>query len=165
MTRFLPLLWAAFALALAVPAPAADSDPEDLRQFRSETQEARYWDLLGQLRCLVCQNQSLASSDAELARDLRDEVYTQLVDKQKSDEAIIDYLVERYGDFVLYRPPFEPTTYLLWIGPFLLLAIGFGVLATVVRRRNRAAEPALSEAERARVADLLETDSDEDSRA
>jgi len=164
MSRLLPLLLVAFALTLSTPVSAADNSPDDLRQFQTEAQETRYWDLLGQLRCLVCQNQSLASSDADLARDLRNEVYTQLVEKGKSDEAIVDYLVARYGDFVLYRPPFEPSTYLLWLGPFLLLAIGIAVLTTVVRRRQKAPE-ALNEAERARVAELLESESDEDNRA
>jgi cytochrome c-type biogenesis protein CcmH len=164
--RWAALLLAATLLA-AAPVPAAEEGegPEGMRQFETKAQEARYYELLGQLRCLVCQNQSLASSDADLAKDLRDEVYNQLVDKGKSNEAIIDYLVARYGDFVLYRPPFQPSTYLLWVGPFLLLVIGFAVLATVVRRRNRAAETAISDAERARVAELLETESDEDNRA
>ncbi|MFB6259517.1 MAG: cytochrome c-type biogenesis protein, partial [Thiohalorhabdaceae bacterium] len=79
--------------------------------------------LLGKLRCLVCQNQSLADSDADLAQDLRDEVYVHMVEKGKTNEAIVDYLVDRYGDFVLYRPPFEPATYLLWFGPLVLLVI------------------------------------------
>lgn len=168
MSRALwPVLLATVAALLAgpVPAAAAEGNPDDLRQFESERQEARYWELLGQLRCLVCQNQSLASSDADLAKDLRDEVYTQVVDKGKSNEAVIDYLVARYGDFVLYQPPFRPATYLLWLGPFLLLAIGFAVLVVVVRRRRLASGPDLSEAERARVNELLESDPDEDKRA
>jgi cytochrome c-type biogenesis protein CcmH len=167
MRRLRPLLLAAFAALLAGPALAAEpaDNPDDLRQFESERQEARYWELLDQLRCLVCQNQSLASSDADLAKDLRDEVYTQLVEKEKSNEAIIDYLVARYGDFVLYQPPFRPATYLLWLGPFLLLAIGFAVMAVVVRRRRLAASPELSETERSRVNQLLESESDEDKRA
>lgn len=163
MSHLGPLLWAALALTLATPVPAApDGGPEDLRQFQSEAQETRYWKLLGKLRCLVCQNQSLASSDADLAKDLRDEVYTQMVKKGKDDEAIVDYLVARYGDFVLYRPPFDPRTYLLWLGPFLLLAVGFGVLAAVVRQRRRAEAEALSDEQRERVAKLLDTDPDED---
>jgi len=150
----------------AVAGPPVADQPEGLRQFDSKAQEQRYWDLLGQLRCLVCQNESLAASQADLAEDLRDEVYTQMVDKGKDNEAIIDYLVDRYGQFVLYQPPFEPLTYLLWTGPFLLLIIGFTVLAVVVRQRRRAAaDDGLSDDERARVAELLETESDKDKGA
>ena len=167
MSRLRPLLLVALGVLLTAPVLAAgpDNNPDDLRQFESKRQETRYYELLGQLRCLVCQNQSLASSDADLAKDLRDEVYTQLVDKDKSNEAIIDYLVARYGDFVLYQPPFQPSTYLLWLGPFLLLVIGFAVLAVVVRRRRLADSPELSEAERARINQMLESESDEDERA
>ncbi|MEF8792349.1 cytochrome c-type biogenesis protein [Thiohalorhabdus sp.] len=159
---WLPLLAALFASAAA---GAVDGgDPESMREFDSPQQQERYWALLGKLRCLVCQNQSLSDSDADLAQDLRDEVYVQMAEKGKTNEAIVDYLVDRYGDFVLYRPPFEPSTYLLWLGPFLLLAIGFGVLVVVVRRRQQALTQPLSEAERARVSELLENESDEDKR-
>ncbi len=96
------------------------------------------------LRCLVCQNQSLADSSAELAGDLRREVREQ-VNAGRSDEQIMAYLVQRYGDFVLYEPPFKPTTALLWVGPFVLLAVAVLVLVATLRRRRRAPEePALA---------------------
>lgn len=162
---FISLLAALLVLPAVGPAGAAEGgDPDSLREFDSPAQEQRYWELLGKLRCTVCQNQTLADSDADLAQDLRDEIHVQMVDKGKTNEAIVDYLVDRYGDFVLYRPPFEPSTYLLWFGPFLLLIIGFAVLATVVRRRQQAAAQPLSEDERARVNELLETEPDEDKR-
>jgi cytochrome c-type biogenesis protein CcmH len=110
--------------------------------------------LAHELRCLVCQNQTLADSNAPLAVDLRNQIREQLKGGA-SEREVIDFMVARYGDFVLYRPPFKASTLALWIGPFLLLALGAFLL---VRRlvRRRAPEPQLSEAERARAAKLLE---------
>jgi cytochrome c-type biogenesis protein CcmH len=96
--------------------------------------DTRLKSLESQLRCLVCQNQTLAESEAPLAEDLRKEV-RELAVSGKSDDAIRSYLVARYGDFVLYKPPVKPTTYVLWFGPFLLLACGAVVWWIVVRRR------------------------------
>jgi cytochrome c-type biogenesis protein CcmH len=107
-----------------------------------------------ELRCLVCQNQSLAESNAPLAMDLRNQVREQLA-TGKSDREVIDYLVARYGDFVLYRPPLKASTVLLWLGPFLFLAGGFFFLARTLRRR-RIAAPELTVADRERAAKLLE---------
>ncbi|MCX7628100.1 MAG: cytochrome c-type biogenesis protein CcmH [Methylophilaceae bacterium] len=97
--------------------------------------EARLKALSSELRCLVCQNQTLADSSAALAEDLRQEIRA-LIAQGLSDQEIIDYLVARYGDFVRYRPPLKATTLLLWIGPGLLLAAGVGGLWWVLRRRN-----------------------------
>jgi cytochrome c-type biogenesis protein CcmH len=102
-----------------------------------ENNETRVRQLEEKLRCLVCQNQSLADSNAELAGDLRKQVRDQVA-AGRSDEEIIGYLVQRYGDFVLYQPPFKATTALLWIGPFLLLAAAAGFLVVAVRRRRNA---------------------------
>ncbi|HEX6136301.1 MAG TPA: cytochrome c-type biogenesis protein [Casimicrobiaceae bacterium] len=98
--------------------------------------DARLKALETQLRCLVCQNQTLAESNAPLAEDLRKEV-RELAVGGKSNDEIKQYLVARYGDFVLYRPPVKPTTYLLWFGPFLLLAGGAATWFVVLRRRAR----------------------------
>ena len=119
---------ACFVLAagLASSAPALADDALDARLRTLETQ----------LRCLVCQNQTLAESNAPLAEDLRKEV-RELALAGKSDDEIRAYLVARYGDFVLYNPPVKPTTYLLWFGPFLLLAGGAIVWLAVLRRRAR----------------------------
>ncbi len=106
-----------------------------------ENNETRIRQLEEKLRCLVCQNQSLADSNAELAGDLRKQVREQVA-AGKSDDQIIDYLVQRYGDFVRYDPPFKATTALLWVGPFALLAIGAGILVLVLRRRRAAPEEA-----------------------
>jgi len=104
--------------------------------FADDALDARLKALEGELRCLVCQNQTLAESEAPLAADLRKEV-RELAQAGKSDDDIRTYLVARYGDFVLYKPPVKPVTYLLWFGPFLLLAAGLGVWLAVLRRRAR----------------------------
>ena len=116
--------------------------------------DRRVHNLSNELRCLVCQNQTLADSNAPLAVDLRNQVREQLA-AGKSEEEVKHWLVERYGDFVLYRPPFKVGTLLLWAGPFLLLALGCVIL---VRRLRRKAEPPaeLPAAERERAAKLLE---------
>ena len=104
--------------------------------FADDALDARLKALESELRCLVCQNQTLAESEAPLAADLRKEVRA-LAPSGKSDDDIRAYLVARYGDFVLYKPPVEPVTYLLWFGPFLLLAGGLAVWLAVLRRRAR----------------------------
>lgn len=117
--------------------------------------EKRAVKLSEQLRCLVCQNQSIAESNAELAVDLRRQIHDQ-IKAGRSDSEIVDFMVQRYGDFVLYRPPWKLTTVLLWIGPLLLLAIGAVVLARNLRaRRRRVAEPELTDEERRRAELLL----------
>lgn len=114
--------------------------------FDSPEQEERFDSLTEELRCLVCQNQSLADSDAVLAQDLRNEVYVML-QQGNSNEEIKRFLVDRYGDFVLYRPPFRRDTLLLWLSPLLLLTTGGVVMAfTISRRRVMLAEEALEEA-------------------
>lgn len=143
-------LWAGPALA----------DAEALREFDNPEQRARYNALLEEIRCLVCQNESLASSSADLAQDLRDEVYRLVVTENRSREAAIAFLTDRYGDFVLYRPPVQPNTWLLWTGPLLMLLVGAGVLIAVVRQRRRQPEPELEPAERERAERLLRGDGD-----
>ncbi len=97
--------------------------------------EARLKHLYTELRCLVCQNSTLADSDADLAKDLRREV-RKLVDEGKTDEEVVDYLVARYGDFVTFRPPVNASTALLWFGPFFMLVIGLIILVVVLKRRS-----------------------------
>jgi cytochrome c-type biogenesis protein CcmH len=118
--------------------------------------EQRVLALSEQLRCLVCQNQTIAESHADLAIDLRNQVREQL-GKGSSEQQVIDYMVARYGDFVMYKPPFKPVTWLLWYGPILLLAAGLGLLAYQLHRRA-AAEPELPADELARAATLLSAD-------
>ena len=117
--------------------------------------DQRLKNLETELRCLVCQNQTLADSSAGLADDLRKEVRT-LAEQGKSDDEIKQFLTTRYGDFVLYNPPVKPITWLLWFGPFMLLAAGAGIFFFIVSRRSKTVEePALSEAERKKTEDLL----------
>ncbi|WP_425482431.1 cytochrome c-type biogenesis protein [Cognatiluteimonas telluris] len=124
---------AALLLVLAsLPGLAQIADPAPLR-FTNPAEEQRFHALVTELRCVMCQNQSLADSNAQIAHDLRREVLT-LMRQGKSDEQIRDYLVARYGEFVLYKPRVEERTWLLWFGPALLLLVGGGVVARVVRR-------------------------------
>ena len=116
--------------------------------------EKRVNALAHELRCLVCQNQTLADSNAPLAVDLRNQIRDQLKGGA-SERDVLDFMVARYGDFVLYRPPFKATTLLLWAGPFLLLLLGAVILVRRLARRGEPPPP-LSEAERARAAKLLE---------
>lgn len=105
--------------------------------FETAQQEEDYNVLIYELRCLVCQNQNLADSNAELAQDLRKQVHTMLVAEQKDKDSVVKYMVERYGDFVLYNPPVKSQTLLLWIGPFLFLLIGVGFLIRIVKQSNK----------------------------
>jgi cytochrome c-type biogenesis protein CcmH len=123
-------------------------------EFNTPEQEQRYQDLAEQLRCLVCQNQSLADSNAELAQDLRNEVYRMIMQGQ-SDGEIIDFLVARYGDFVLFKPPVKTGTILLWFGPFLLLLAAVLIVIRYTRRSARLPAPELNSADRQRLETLL----------
>ena len=107
----------------------------ELHDFSSPEKEKTYKQLTYELRCLVCQNQNLADSNADLAKDLREEVF-EMVESGKSRQDIIDFMVARYGDFVLYRPPLQANTTFLWIGPFLILVGGI-VIAIIFIRRHR----------------------------
>ena len=139
-----------FATLLASPALAV-SDPGEMLPDR--TQEQRAEALGHQLRCLVCQNESIEESNADLARDLR-RIIRQRIVAGDSDRQVIDWMVQRYGDFVRLRPPFNVTTVLLWGAPGI--AVLGGIAAAVIARRRRPAPPApLTDAERQRLADLL----------
>ena len=122
--RLLQAFCAAILCCAVQAAPAADA-----------ALELRVHHVAEQLRCLVCQNQTVADSHAQLALDLKNEARTQLA-QGRSEQDVIDFMVQRYGDFVLYRPPFKPNTWLLWAGPFLLLAAGLATLLYIVRQRE-----------------------------
>jgi cytochrome c-type biogenesis protein CcmH len=122
--------------------------------MESPETEQRIRHLSEKLRCLVCQNQSLADSNAELAQDLRQQLREQVA-AGRSDREIMDYLVQRYGDFVLYEPPFKASTALLWAGPFVLLAVAAGTLIAVLRRRRRAPEEAALDPEEQRLVERV----------
>ena len=118
-------------------------------EFESEEQEALFNKLSDELRCLVCQNQSIADSNADLAKDLREEIYGML-QQGKSEEEIIDFMVARYGDFVLYNPPMKPVTWVLWFGPAVALLAGFVFVVRIMKRQqtNRENEMTGEELER-----------------
>lgn len=126
----------------------------EVYQFTSPELELRYQSLTEELRCLVCQNQNIADSHAELAQDLRRKVYEMLSSGQ-SNAQIIDYMTERYGDFVLYRPPFNIQTIFLWFTPVLALLIGALGFMSILNRRETNADEQLSQKELARIKELL----------
>ena len=125
--------------------------------FPDAALQARYESLLAELRCLVCQNQSLADSHAELAQDLRNEVF-RLLESGATDAEVLAFMVERYGDFVLYEPPLKASTALLWAGPAVLALVGAVVLVRLAQRRGTAVKETLSAEERARLDRLLAAD-------
>ena len=141
-------------LCLAACHPAFAKEAAPLAQ--DEAVEKRMVAISEELRCLVCQNESLAGSRADLAQDLRREIREQ-IRQGKSDQEILDFMVGRYGDFVRYRPPLKGTTFLLWFGPFLLLLAGMAALVIILRRRGRrlAAPASLSVEEQKRAEELL----------
>lgn len=144
----------ALSLALAATAaPAKDAAP----LAEDPAVEARLVHISEELRCLVCQNESLAGSRADLALDLKREIRT-MIKQGQTDQEIRDFLVNRYGDFVLYRPPVKPTTWLLWGGPFVLMVGGVIALIAFLRRR-KPAEAALTPEEQRRAEALIKGDS------
>ncbi len=149
------LLWVVVAGLLWVPVVQAK---EAQLMGEDPVLEARMMALAEELRCLVCQNQTLASSHADLAKDFRHEIIV-LMKKGKSDDEVVEFLVDRYGDFVRYRPPLKPTTILLWAGPALLMVGGAITLVVTLRRRRTLSTPEpLSADEQARLNSLLDKD-------
>ena len=152
------LISAGLALGLLASAQAAI----DTFEFANDAERQRYRNLIEELRCPKCQNQNIADSDAPIATDLRNEIF-RMLEEGKSNDEIIDFLVSRYGDFVLYKPPLTSRTLLLWYGPAGMLVIGFGVLGVILLRRrsqNKDRSAAgLSVDEQARLAALLEQNS------
>lgn len=144
------LFFSALLLLIGLSAQAAI----DVYEFESPEQEQRYRLLIEELRCPKCQNQNLAGSDAGVATDLKNRAY-ELMKEGKSDEEIRAHLIERYGDFITYRPPLRAGTLLLWIGPFVLLLLAAVILVWRVRR-PAAAPAAISAEERERLARLLD---------
>lgn len=132
-------------------------------EFKSPVYEQRYQVLTEEVRCLVCQNQSLADSHADLAQDLRKEIYNMIV-SGKTDEQIIQFLVDRYGDFVLYRPALKENTWLLWFGPFLFLVIALVTAVIIIRKQSHSSnlKEDINEEQKKRLAKLLNTTSNKE---
>lgn len=144
-------------LALLVAAPA--SAKVEVMQFETPEQEATYNKMIGELRCLVCQNQNLAASNSELAVDMRRKTH-EMVLQNKSDKEIADFMVERYGDFVMYRPPLNSNTLLLWAGPFLILLVGVTLLIRTVLSRRAVVAHDIDDARLKAAATLLDDSPD-----
>ena len=145
---FTALLFCMSLTSYAKVAPNTSADP---------VLEARMMVIAEELRCLVCQNETIAASHADLAVDLKNQIRIKLNEGQ-SQKQILDFMVQRYGDFVLYRPPLKTSTVLLWVGPFALLGIAVMMLVLNVRRRRLAAQPsALSDVDAAKARALLAT--------
>jgi cytochrome c-type biogenesis protein CcmH len=144
-------VFAALALSVVLTAQAAT----DAVVFADAAQDARYHVLIQELRCVVCQNQTLADSHAPLAKDLRAEV-ERLIKDGKDDAAILDFLLARYGDFVLYRPRLQQSTFLLWFGPLLFLALAWTVVWRWLRAKRAVPVDALSDDEKKRLAQLTQ---------
>lgn len=131
----------------------------DVYEFNSEIDRKRYQSFIDEMRCPKCQNQNLSGSDSPIAMDLRRELYL-MIEAGKSDKEIVDFMVERYGEFILYRPRLTSSTVLLWVAPVLLLIAGIILLLLIVRKRRSTAveaEAGLSAAEQARLAGLLKS--------
>lgn len=139
------LLILILTMSLAITVHAQSAPVQEPMVFESQLQEDRFNQLTQELRCLVCQNQNLADSDAQLAHDLRAEVHEMLI-AGNSDDEIKRFMVERYGDFVLYRPPVQQNTYLLWLAPMVLLFIGALILRANVKKRASLLEATPDEA-------------------
>ena len=123
-------------------------------EFDTPEQEEAYKEMVSELRCLVCQNQNIADSNAELAQDLKRKTY-EMVMQGKDKNEIADFMVQRYGDFVLYRPPVSNTTLLLWSGPFIIFVIGIIVLIRVIKSKQRDQSNQLTAEEKAKAEDML----------
>ncbi|QWF69431.1 cytochrome c-type biogenesis protein CcmH [Methylomonas paludis] len=145
------ILLAVWLLILSSPTWAA----VEYHDFKQPEQEQAYQNLIAELRCLVCQNQTIADSNADLAKDLRRQVY-EMLQQGQSEQQIINFMTQRYGDFVLYKPAFTFKTALLWLGPLLLLMSGLVALWLVVRRKKQAVKPVLSTSEKTRLQQILE---------
>ncbi len=126
----------------------------EAREFASADEQERYLRFTAELRCPKCQNQNLADSNAPIATDLREQLY-RLLREGRSDDEIVDFMVTRYGEYVLYKPRIEPRTWLLWGGPFLMLAVGVVVAVSILRRARGRHPTGLSEEERVRLARIL----------
>ena len=126
----------------------------EVKQFKNPEHEQRYKALIIELRCVVCQNQNIAESNAALAKDLRKQVF-KMINAGKSDDDILEFMVTRYGDFVLYRPQFNLMTSLLWVGPFIIFIIGIYFLVNFIRQRKTVIVAELSNEDKEKLKQLL----------
>ncbi|GAA0414624.1 cytochrome c-type biogenesis protein CcmH [Cocleimonas flava] len=128
----------------------------EFHQFENKAQEQLYLNLIAELRCVKCQNQNLAESNAELAKDMRDKTY-EMIKQGKTREDVVNYMTARYGDFVLYKPPFKSKTLLLWIGPPVFLILSLFLLLKLIRKQGHEKSEPLTEAQRESVRAALDS--------
>lgn len=133
----------------------------EFHSFENDQQEKLYLQLIAELRCVKCQNQNLAESNAELAKDMREKTY-EMVSKGGTREDVVSYMTARYGDFVLYKPPFKASTLLLWIGPPVFLLLSLFLLLKLIRNQKNEPNEALSETDRNSVRELLNSTSNKE---
>jgi cytochrome c-type biogenesis protein CcmH len=151
MYKFISKLILFAVVTFSLSAAAA---PIETFKFDSPETEKVFHKLSEELRCLVCQNQNIAESNADLAKDLRLEIYNMLSDGKSEDE-IVDFMVQRYGDYVLYRPPFNPMTWLLWFGPAIVFAFGLVYVVRLMKSQSSKAQvESLSDEEIRRIKNL-----------
>jgi len=151
MNKLISILFLSGVLMFSLTSVAA---PIETFKFESAETEKIFHKLSEELRCLVCQNQNIAESNADLAKDLRLEIYTMLTEGKTEDE-IVDFMVQRYGDYVLYRPPFKPMTWLLWFGPIIVFAFGLSYVVRLMKSQSSEKQPdGLSEEEIERIKNL-----------
>lgn len=143
-------------ILIAIIMPATYAVKIEFHSFETPQQEKIYLQLIAELRCVKCQNQNLAESNAELAKDMRDKTY-ELVSKGGSREDVVKYMTDRYGDFVLYRPPFKMNTLLLWIGPPVFLFLSLFLLFKLIRNQKNEVVDELSDSDRESVRALLQS--------
>lgn len=132
----------------------------EIKKFDNAEQEQRYKHIIDELRCLVCQNQNISGSNAGLAQDLRKQVHKMLL-AGKDDKEIFDFMVTRYGDFVLYRPPFNASTFFLWAGPFVILILGLYVLIRFIRQREKVVIQELNQSDKEKLKQLMNKDKEQ----
>ena len=152
---FLVQLLRTSMLALLLSAPMAVQAKVETYTFDTPEQEESYKRLTFELRCLVCQNQNLADSNAELAQDMRRKTY-EMVSEGKSEKEIVDFMVTRYGDFVMYRPPLKSSTMVLWFGPVILLAIAAVIVIVFMRKQRQQTVDEVPEPQQQRAHSLLD---------
>lgn len=136
----------------------------DTHQFADSEQQKTYEKIISELRCLVCQNQTIADSNAELAGDLRRQVY-EMLQKGKSKDEIIRFMTDRYGDFVLYNPPFKPKTGLLWVGPSAFLLIGLVMVFWIIRRKKQTVSTVIDKEKQEKIRRLLLNDTENEEQS
>ena len=155
MNNYLSTLLVIFTFSFIIPVSAVQIE---FHSFENTQQEKLYLQLVAELRCVKCQNQNLAESNAELARDMRDKTYEMVVSGKSRDD-VVSYMTARYGDFVLYNPPFKAKTLLLWIGPPVLLLLSLFFILKIIRKQNQRPSEQLSDADLDSVRTMLKSDS------